>query len=137
MSLALLESTHVTLPLYTSKVSCGLFGIADDFSDNYLSLDAKYLVNKEATFLVRTSGDSMTPEIKAGDILIVDRSVELISGKVATFHLNGHAICKQFIKKSNGEIVLKSFNPSYQDIVISETDDLVLFGVVIGIARDY
>jgi len=137
MSVDLLEPHSVMLPLFTSKVSCGLFGIADDFSDNYLSLDAKYLVNKEATFLVRASGDSMSPEIKSGDILIVDRSIELVSGKVATFYLNGAAICKQFIKKFNGEIVLRSFNSSYQDIVISETDDLVLFGVVIGIARDY
>lgn len=136
MPVDLLESTVIDVPLYSSIVSCGLFGIADDFSDNYLSLDAKYLVNKEATFLVRAGGDSMEPEIKQGDILIVDRSVELVSGKIATFHFNGAAICKQFIKQGD-KIILRSFSTEYKDIVISEADDLVLFGVVIGIARDY
>ena len=136
MAIALLEPTKIKIPLYSSIVSCGLFGIADDFSDNYLSLDAKYLVNKESTFLVRAGGDSMAPEIKDRDILIVDRSVELISGKVATFHFNGAAICKLYVKKGD-EIILRSFNKKYQDIVITEADDLLLFGVVIGIARDY
>lgn len=131
-----LANTKVSIPFFNSIISCGLFGIADDFSDSYLSLDAKYLVNKEATFLVRAGGDSMAPEIKSGDILIVDRSMELISGKVATFHFNGHAVCKQFIKKGD-QIFLRSFNPKYQDILITEGDDLVLFGVVIGLARDY
>lgn len=127
---------NMQLPLYSSKVSCGLFGIADDFSDNSLSLDEKYLVNKEATFLVRAGGDSMVPEIKQDDILIVDRSVELVSGKIATFHFNGNAVCKIFIIKDN-EIILRSFNPKYKDIIITEADSLELFGVVIGIARDY
>ena len=77
MTTDLLERSRAEIPLFTSYISCGLFGIADDFCDHYLSLDAKYLVNKEATFLVRAKGDSMSPEIKEGDILIIDRSPDL------------------------------------------------------------
>lgn len=122
-------------PLYGSLVSCGLFGIADDFTDSYLSLDEKFLSNKESTFLVRAGGDSMLPEIKPMDIMIVDRSVKLVSGKIATFHFNGHAICKQYLEV-NGKILLHSFNTNYEDIIIKDNDDLQLFGVVIGITRD-
>lgn len=135
MALNLLNRNIIQLPYFQSVVSCGLFGIADDFTDSYLSLDAKYLANKESTFLVRSKGDSMSPDIKSGDTLIVDRSVELVSGKVATFHFNGNAICKQYIKQGE-KIILRSFNTDSKDIIITEADYLVLFGVVIGIVRD-
>jgi DNA polymerase V len=123
-------------PYYSSIVSCGLFGIADDFTENYLSLDEKYLTNKESTFFVRAGGDSMLPEIKPNDILIVDRSIKLTHGCIATFYLNGSAICKQYLKIPSG-ILLHSLNPDHKDIHIKDDDELQLFGVVIGLARDF
>ncbi len=135
MTFEILTPKTLHAPIYGSIISCGLFGIADDFTENYLSLDEKYLSNRESTFLVRAGGDSMEPEIKAGDILIVDRSVPLTSGKIATFYFNGNAICKQYIKRA-GKIFLHSYNLNYQDIEVKDTDDLQLFGVVTGITRD-
>jgi DNA polymerase V len=122
-------------PFFPSIVSCGLFGIADDFSENFLSLDEKYLKNKDSTFFLRAGGNSMEPEIKKDDILIVDRSIKLVSNRIAVFYLNQVAVCKLYIKK-NQQVLLRSFNSHYPDIQISEKDDLELFGVVIGIARD-
>ena len=121
-------------PLFTTDVSCGLFGIADDFVDEYLSLDEKFVKNKESCFFVRAQGDSMAPYILPRDILIVDRSVELFDKAVATFFFNSNATCKQYIKQ-NGIYYLRSFNKSHADIPITEDDQLDLFGVVTGIAR--
>lgn len=135
MSFQIIPKNSIKIPFYSSFVSCGLFGIADDFTENYLSLDEKYLSNKESTFFVRADGDSMEPDIKPRDILIVDRSVKVFSGCVGTFYFNGNAICKQYIQGPSG-IILRSFNTKYKDIHIKETDDLTLFGVVIGITRD-
>jgi DNA polymerase V len=123
-------------PIYASQIACGLFGIADDFSEGYLSLDEKYLANRESTFFVRASGDSMQPKIFENDILIVDRSIPLESGQIAAFYLNGNAICKIFHKAKDG-IILKSLNPKYQDIKLSSDDDLQLFGVVVASVRDF
>jgi DNA polymerase V len=127
------EFVHV--PLYPSPISCGLFGVADDFTENYLSLDEKYLMNKEATFFLRAAGESMQPEIKPGDILVVDRSRALFHGCIATFYFNSHAICKQYLKIPSG-ILLHSLNPQHKDIHLKEDDELHLFGVVIGLVRD-
>ena len=132
MSFNIIPKTAV--PLF-SEISCGLFGIAEDFAEKYLSLDEKYLSNKESTFLVRAGGDSMEPEIKKGDILVVDRSIKLESGKIAALYFNGEAICKQYLKTSTG-IILRSMNTKYKDIIVTENDELELFGVVIGITRD-
>jgi len=119
-----------------AKNSSRLFGITDDFTEGYLSLDERYLTNRESTFFIRARGDSMTPMIFDNDILIIDRVLKLESGQIAAFHLNGHAICKQFYKSSDG-IVLKSLNKKYSDIYISRDDDLQLFGVVTASVRDF
>jgi DNA polymerase V len=124
------------LPLYTGKVSCGLFGVADDFVDEYLSLDERFIKNKESTFFVKAQGESMSPNIVTGDILIVDRSIELFDGAVVTVFYNDSAICKQYFKKA-GQVVLKSFSMKEKDIVIGENDRLELFGVVVGLARNF
>ncbi|MBL7664317.1 MAG: S24 family peptidase [Bacteriovoracaceae bacterium] len=117
------------------SVSCGLFGITDDYTESFLSLDEKFRSNKEATFFVRASGDSMLPEIKPNDILIVDKSVALFNNAIATFYFNRRAICKQYIKTPKG-IILRSLNSKYPDIIVKEDDEIDLFGVVTGLARD-
>ena len=122
-------------PFYQTLVSCGLFGVADDFGETYLSLDERYLANKESTFFVRAGGESMSPEIKPGDILVVDRSRLLSSGNFITCFFNGSAICKQYFKTAEGA-VLKSINPNFKDLAISDEDQFELFGVVIAIVRD-
>ncbi len=131
-----LLGTHkqVGLPLFSSRVSCGLFGISDDFIEDYLSLDQKFIKHKEASFFVQAEGDSMGPLIQDKDILIVDRSVPIFHQGIATFFYNNQAICKKYIKQEN-QIILRSLNPKYKDIIITEDDQLDLFGVVIGLAR--
>ncbi len=120
------------------SVSRGLFGITDDFGDKFLSLDERYLSHHESVFFVRASGDSMLPEIKAKDILIVDRSLELFHGCTATFFYNHKPICKQYLKTKEG-IILRSFNEKHKDIIINNNYDpssFQLFGVVKAIVRD-
>jgi DNA polymerase V len=123
------------IPMYSATVACGLFGISDDFVDSYLSLDEKFVRNQNATFFVRASGDSMWPKVENGDILIVDTSLSLKNGAIGTFFYNGNPICKQWIKTENG-FILRSINSKYPDLIIMESDQLELFGVVIGLARD-
>ena len=103
--------------------------------ESYLSLDEKFVKDQNATFFVRASGDSMWPKIENDDILIVDTSLSLKNGSIGTFFYNGNPICKQWIKTENG-FVLKSLNSKYPDLVITDSDEIELFGVVIGLARD-
>ncbi|MCT4641014.1 MAG: S24 family peptidase [Bacteriovoracaceae bacterium] len=132
----ILEIKKHWVPLYAGKVACGLFGIAEEHADSYLSLDEKFLKNKHSTFLVRASGKSMEPEIKDEDILVVDRSLKAASGSIVAVFYNGSPLCKQFIKKDD-RTYLASFNESYKKIEVTGTDELEIFGVVIGIARDF
>ncbi|MGK0367491.1 MAG: DNA polymerase V [Thermoproteota archaeon] len=129
-----LEKHYV--PLYGNQIACGLFGVSDDFVEERLSLDEKFSTDKASVFFVRASGDSMEPLIFTGDILIVDTAIHLFKGAVGAFFYNGNPICKRWIIE-NGKKILRSDNPSQQDIIISEDDECELFGVVVGMARGF
>ena len=130
------EMRNHWLPLYSGELACGLFGISEDFVESYLSLDEKFMKNKESTFFVRASGDSMTPQIQNEDILVVDRSISAIAKCVVAIYFNGTPMCKQLIERE-GKTYLHSYNSKFQDIEITDSDELVVFGVVIGLVRDF
>jgi len=123
------------IPLYAGELACGLFGISDDFVEKHLSLDEKFVKNKISTFFVRASGESMLPRIENNDILIVDRSIQPINESIVAVFFNGNPLCKQFILHKNKKY-LKSLNENYPTLEISPDDELNIFGVVIGLARD-
>jgi DNA polymerase V len=114
---------------------CGLFGISEDFSEKPLSLDERYCLQRESVFLVRAMGDSMAPEIKSGDFLVVDRAQTLLSGQVVTCYLNGRPMCKQYVRVGEQD-VLRSFATSVPDVFVSREDQWEVFGVVVAIIRD-
>ena len=129
------QQGRVWVPHFSAQVSCGLFGISDDYIEKYQSLDSRLIKNKASTFFFSAASNSMEPLIMEGDILVVDRSVEVISGRVAVVCLGGEMLCKRIIKKA-GQVTLRSDNPAYKDIKVTEEMDLVVFGVVISVARE-
>lgn len=78
----------------------------------------------------------MMPEIKSGDILIVDRSYKALDQSIVAVFYNGNPLCKKLYQKGE-ECRLQSLHKDYPDILIGEDDDLQIFGVVIGVARDF
>ena len=112
--------------LFFGEVGCGLFGISDDFVESHLSLDDKFLKNKESTFFVRASGNSMAPDIKNRDILVVDRSRSVFSCAIIAFYFNGAPMCKQLLELES-RTYLKSFNSKFKTIVVASEDELAWF----------
>lgn len=73
-------------------------------------------------FGLRVKGDSMSPRIQEGDILIVKQVSDAESGDVVIAKVNGDdACCKKLIKQDGG-IVLQSFNPSYAPMFFSNQE---------------
>ncbi len=114
------------LRLYHTPASAGtgsyLFG--DDYSEISVYAGGK---TEEADFAVRVYGDSMTPRYENGDILLVCGTDEIQKGDLGIFSLNGES----YFKKYGGDRLI-SYNPAYRDIPLSETDDFLCFGKVIG-----
>lgn len=112
--------------LYSTPASAGtgsyLFG--DDYTEISVYANGK---TEEADFAVRVYGDSMMPRYENGDILLVSGTDEIQKGELGIFSLNGES----YFKKYGGDRLI-SFNPAYRDIPLSETDEFLCFGRVIG-----
>lgn len=65
-------------------------------------------------FGLRVQGDSMSPRIQEGDVVIVRQQNDAESGDVVIVLINGdEATCKKLVRSDSG-IVLHSFNPFYE-----------------------
>ena len=124
---------RLPLPLFSGKVAAGFPSPADDYIEKTLDLNELLVQKPAATFFVRAQGDSMLGAgIHSNDILVVDRSLEPISGKIVICALNGELTVKR-LQNYNGMIVLAAENPDYAEILVTAEADLVIWGVVTNV----
>jgi len=121
------------LPLFNGKVAAGFPSPADDYVEKSLDLNELLVKKPAATFFVRAQGESMLGAgIHPNDILVVDRSIEPVPGKIVICALNGELTVKR-LERGNGQWQLKAENPAYADIIIHEEVELVIWGVVTNV----
>jgi len=116
--------------------SAGITGFespASDYLQLPLSLDSLLIEHPSATFIGRADGDSMQGVgIFNGDILIVDRQVQVKNNDIIVANFNGEFICK--ILDTQRRLLL-SANKKNQDVQITQDDQFTIEGVVIRSIR--
>ncbi len=106
----------------------------EELSDN-LSLDELLIQNREATFLLNVSGDSMTGAgILPGDMVIVDKGLAPKSGDIVIAQVDGDWTMK-YLRKRGGDVQLIAANPAYKPI--RPKNELKIAGVVTAVVRKY
>ena len=116
--------------LYTAKVAAGFPLQGDDSVERALDLNTLLIGNPTATFFVRAEGDSMEGSgINSGDILVVDRSLQVRDGAIVVAALFGELIVKR-VKKKGPETLLVSDNKEYEPILVSGNDECHIWGTV-------
>ncbi len=129
------KRNNLNPPFFGTSVSCGK-AISEEFKiDREISLDEEVIKKPEETFFVKASGDSMSPTIWDGDLLMVSFKKKPSNGSIIVASLNHEFTVKRFFKTSKG-IKLVPDNGSYQEINISEDSELSVSGVVIGLIRN-
>jgi len=130
------ESTVKQLsPLYQSQPAAGFPSPGDDLVEQPLDLNDLMIDNPTATFFVRVSGDSMEgARIFAGDVLVVDRSIEARAGMIVVAAVYGELVVKRLQKTATG-LALCSEQAGYEPILIDDTEGCFIWGVVTGSAR--
>ncbi|MCD4697118.1 MAG: translesion error-prone DNA polymerase V autoproteolytic subunit [Bacteroidales bacterium] len=124
------ETSNRELPLFSSQIPAGFPSPAEDFLEKRLDLNDYLIRNKPATFLVKVHGQSMiNAGIFDGDMVVVDRSIEAVNGKIILGVLNGEFTIKRLVKKNN-EIILAPENEQFKPIEISPEMDFIIWGVV-------
>jgi DNA polymerase V len=119
--------------LFSGKVAAGFPSPADDYIEKTLDLNELLIQKPAATFFARAQGESMLGAgIHPNDILVIDRSIEPVPGKIVICALNGELVVKR-LKNLAGEWLLASENPYYPDIRLHEELEMVVWGVVTNV----
>jgi DNA polymerase V len=121
------------LPLFSHRIAAGFPSPADDYVEERIDLNRHLIRHREATFFLRVQGDSMiNAGIHDGDMLIVDRAIEPVSGKIVIAALDGELTVKR-LSTRDGKVRLLPENPDYPVIEIGTEQELVIWGVVIHV----
>lgn len=108
-------------------VSAGTGEWLSETTNNKLKVRSTAQTEK-ADFALRINGNSMEPQFYDDDIILVHRQETVTIGEIGIFVLNGYG----YIKKYDGNRLV-SLNPAFDDILITEHDNIVCQGKVLGI----
>lgn len=121
------QTSDNLIPIY-SALSCGTGTWVDEIPDDYVSVPESMRFSGRA-FANFADGDSMTPKIRNGDLLIFQETPQIPSGSVGSFSLNGAYYCKRLKHLPDGSYWLFSDNPEYDPIPITKNDDFRVLGL--------
>ncbi|MBE6165006.1 MAG: helix-turn-helix transcriptional regulator [Streptococcus gallolyticus] len=121
---------RVSLPA-PGKVSAGTGYWQEDDYDTMVDFDADEIPDEdEYDTIAIVVGHSMEPKIKNGDFLFIKLKNQVDLNKIGIFKVNG----ENYVKKLKGDY-LESLNKEYDDIPLSENDDIRTIGEVVDIYR--
>jgi len=121
------------LPLFGHKIVAGFPSPADDYVEDRIDLNQHLIRHKEATFFLRVQGDSMLGAgIHDGDLLVVDRALEPVDGKIVIAVLDGELTVKRLERRA-GQVRLMPENVAFAPIVVNNEQSLVIWGVVTNV----
>jgi DNA polymerase V len=123
-------------PLVVARVSAGLPSPAEDWIEGRLDLNRHLIKHPADTFYMRVIGDSMSDEIKEGDILVVDRAAEAEDGDIVIVRIfNDFTVKKLSLRE--GRIQLLASNDAYAPIEITDDMDFEVWGKVLWSIRGH
>ena len=129
------ETQSLEIVLAQTGISAGFPSHADDFKEYKISLDKTLVRNKEATFYARVSGQSMIGAgLDDGDLLVVDKSLEPVHNKIAVCFIDGEFTVKRLKVTSEG-VYLQPENPVYDPILVTESSDFQIWGIVTHVIK--
>lgn len=124
-------------PLFSHKVPAGFPSPADDYVEGRLSLDQHLVPHKDSTFFVRAKGSSMIDAgIFDGDLLVVDKSIEPVSGHIVIAVIDSELTVKR-LHRQGDQVTLKPENPRFKDIILKEGQELQVWGVVTSTVKKF
>lgn len=121
-----------TLPLQFADegIRAGFPSPAQDYMEQAIDLNKELIRHPASTFYGRVVGNSMSGEgIDEGDILVIDKSQELIDGDLAVCFINGEFTVKR-VKLEKDFAWLVPSNPDYQPIKVTKDDEFTIWGIV-------
>lgn len=125
-------TTIMELPFVDGGIKAGFPSPCQDYMTESIDLNKEIIRHKETTFLARVSGNSlMDAGISDGDIIVIDRSLEVNDGDFVVAFIDGDFTLKEFKSdKDNHCAWLIPHNDSYSPIKVTEDNNFIVWGVL-------
>ncbi|APE33731.1 repressor LexA [Nocardia mangyaensis] len=122
--------SSVSVPV-VGDIAAGTPILAEQHADDVLTLPRE-LVGRGEVFGLRVRGDSMVDAaICDGDLVVVRRQHEAVSGDIVAAMIGEEATVKVY-RRRNGHVQLEPRNPAYSVI---DGDEAVILGKVVSVMR--
>lgn len=129
--------TKLKLPYASGGISAGFPSPALDFKEPGIDLNKQLIKHPTATFYGRVNGFSMKDEgISDGDLLIIDKSLEPVNGKIAVCFIDGEFTVKK-IKLEKDHCWLLPANDAYKPILVTEENQFLVWGIVTHVIKSF
>ena len=121
------------IPIFSSA-SAGFGAYGSNEIIGYFPYNAKNEEEASQMLCVIVEGDSMSPDIKDGDTLIVRRQTSIDSGDTAIVRIDDDTFYVKEVKYDANSVTLHSVNPYYPDKIFKDKDLLRvnIVGKVLG-----
>ena len=86
--------------------------------------------------IAKVAGDSMEPMIEDNDLLFIKVTNQVDINDIGIFQINGKNFVKKLKRDYNGGWYLQSLNNSYEEIHLTEEDDIRTIGEVVSVYRN-
>lgn len=85
--------------------------------------------------IAKVAGDSMEPLIEDNDLLFIRVASQIDVNSIGIFQINGKNFVKKLKRDYDGSWYLQSLNSGYEEIHLSENDDIRTIGEVVDIYK--
>ena len=136
-------SQYISVPLTEGKIAAGMPIIAEENVIDHILLHLRVLKRTGASrnlIACRVEGDSMTPHLNSGDIVVIDRDVDkekIMEKKIYAIY-DGSGIMAKTLQKDGYHLYLIPLNVSerIQHVDLRECENPIV-GLVIGAWRNF
>lgn len=130
-SLVLIDpKTIMAIHLAVERVSAGFPSPAQDYVDKSIDMNQHLIKNPTATFIAKVNSASLRDiGIDIDDEVIVDRSLDAKNLDIVLALIDNDFTLKRLMIEGNKRW-LKAENPEFQNIYLSDGQELVIWGVV-------
>lgn len=108
------------------------------FQEDNLHMEVRLRANdvpNEYDTIAKVAGDSMEPLIEDNDLLFIKVTSQIDINSIGIFQINGKNFVKKLKRDFDGRWYLQSLNNSYEEIHLTEDDDIRTIGEVVDIYK--
>lgn len=109
------------------------------FQEDNLHMEVRLRVEdvpEDYDTIAKVAGDSMEPMIEDNDLLFIKVTNQVDINDIGIFQINGKNFVKKLKRDYNGGWYLQSLNNSYEEIHLTENDDIRTIGEVVSVYRE-